>query len=139
MLGLPPGLSVPLPLALGTQPFVFSLCGQAPQVCSPPAVWDAIGETLLRYSPWIVVAAIMFQPTPVTAERQWELTNIQNSKGGKQNVAHPYTLGKASDAFPDAADECEALKRLMDWARKNGDSKLFNDAKATWKQYCRGR
>jgi hypothetical protein len=35
-------------------------------------------------------------------------------------------------------DYCSALKALVDEARKAGNSKLFNDAKATYKKDCRG-
>jgi hypothetical protein len=34
-------------------------------------------------------------------------------------------------------DYYSALKSIMDGARRNGDSKLFNDSKATYKQDCR--
>src|SRR4029077_17470943 len=58
------------------------------------------------------------------------------SKGGKQEVGHDYVRAKARDM---GGDYCSALKTIMDTARRSGDSKLFNDAKATYKQDCRGK
>jgi hypothetical protein len=81
---LPPGLRVPGPFGTGNNPFIFSLCGQAPQVCAQPVWWDSVGEILLRYSPWVVVAAILLQPTSVTPERQWELNNISITAMGRR-------------------------------------------------------
>ena len=57
------------------------------------------------------------------------------SKGGKQNVAHDYVRNMA---IAKGGDYCSALRDIMNEARATGDSKLFNDAKATWKQDCRG-
>jgi hypothetical protein len=61
---------------------------------------------------------------------------LHYSKGGKQNVAHDYVRDMARGM---GGDYCSALKTIMDNARKAGDSKLFNDAKQTWKQDCRGQ
>jgi uncharacterized membrane protein YebE (DUF533 family) len=57
------------------------------------------------------------------------------SKGGKGNVAHDYVRERARQL---GGDYCSALKALVAQARQSGDSKLFNDAKATYKQDCRG-
>jgi hypothetical protein len=35
-------------------------------------------------------------------------------------------------------DYCSALKQLMQVAKASGNNKLYQDAKATWKQDCRG-
>jgi len=58
------------------------------------------------------------------------------SKGGTQEVGHDYVRDMAR-AMP--GDYCTNLKTIADNARKSGNSKLFNDAKATWKQDCRGK
>ena len=58
------------------------------------------------------------------------------AKGGTREVGHDYVRNMAR-AKP--GDYCSNLKTIMDAARKAGNSKLFNDAKATWKQDCRGR
>jgi len=34
-------------------------------------------------------------------------------------------------------DPCASLKKLMDYARKIGDSKTFEAEKVTWKRFCR--
>jgi RHS repeat-associated protein len=52
------------------------------------------------------------------------------------NVAHPYVRDMARSM---GGDYCTALKAIRDQARKSGNSKLFNDAKATYKQDCRGK
>jgi RHS repeat-associated protein len=57
------------------------------------------------------------------------------SKGGKGNVGHDYVRDLARTA---GGDYCSALKDIVDAARRSGNSKLFNDAKATYKQDCRG-
>ena len=57
------------------------------------------------------------------------------AKGGKQEVGHNYVRDKAR-ATP--GDYCNNLKNIMKQAKRDGNSKLFNDAKATWKQDCRG-
>lgn len=57
------------------------------------------------------------------------------SKGGKQNVAHDYVRDMARAR---GGDYCSALRDIMAEARASGNSKLFNDTKATWKQDCRG-
>jgi len=49
-------------------------------------------------------------------------------------VGHWYVWNQAK-SIP--GDPCDNLKDIMRRARKAGDSKLFNDAKATWKQFCR--
>lgn len=59
----------------------------------------------------------------------------QMSKGGKTGVGHDYVRDMARSL---GGDYCSALKSIRDAARKRGDSKLFNDAKATYKQDCRG-
>lgn len=62
----------------------------------------------------------------------------QFSKGGKQNVAHDYVRNRAQELAKELnVDYCTALKIIMDRARGK-DSKLFNDAKQTYKQDCRG-
>lgn len=60
----------------------------------------------------------------------------QMSKGGKQNVAHDYVRDMARAL---GGDYCSALKSIMSKAQQEGNSKLFNDSKATWKQDCRGK
>jgi hypothetical protein len=52
------------------------------------------------------------------------------------NVAHPYVRDMARQM---PGDYCTNLKAIQDAARKAGNSKLFNDAKATYKQDCRGK
>jgi RHS repeat-associated protein len=56
-------------------------------------------------------------------------------RGGKTGVGHDYVRDMARAL---GGDYCSALKSIRDAARKRGDSKLFNDAKATYKQDCRG-
>lgn len=57
------------------------------------------------------------------------------SKGGKQKVSHDWVLDMARGM---GKDVCAALKQIMQDAKRAGDSKLFNAAKATYKQVCRG-
>ncbi len=59
----------------------------------------------------------------------------QMSKGGKGEVGHDYVRDLARAA---GGDYCSELKAIVDSARKSGNSKLFNDAKATYKKDCRG-
>ncbi len=60
---------------------------------------------------------------------------IHYSKG-KEEVGHDYVRDLAR-RIP--GDYCSNLKQIVDNARRAGNSKLFNDAKATWKQDCRGK
>jgi len=50
------------------------------------------------------------------------------------NVGHDYVREQARE---EGGDYCDALKRIMQTADKK--SKLFKDAKATWKNDCRGK
>ena len=63
------------------------------------------------------------------------LMRAQAVEMSKRNVAHDYVRELARN---EPGDYCTVLKAIMDAARRNGNAKLFNDAKATWKQDCRG-
>ena len=96
-------------------------CALAPEYCA------AIG--VIRV---LVVGLAIYD----AARLPHTLFPISLSKGGKAEVGHDYVRDMAR-AQP--GDYCTTLKAIMDAARKAGNSKLFNDAKATWKQDCRGR
>ncbi len=102
-----------LPNLLGAAGLVFTTAGQTQQY---EAIWLRTGR---------LPGMVPLGPT------------MSGSKGGKQKVSHDWVADKAQQLFPDD-DICTALKKLMDRARKAGDSKTFNAAKATWKQMCRG-
>ena len=111
----------------------FGACGGIPGENFGPAV--AVGGTVVcqivepcgAIEDGILVGAVIL----TGAAAIWEM-----SKGGTQNVAHQYVRNMAN-GMP--GDYCSNLKAIMDQARRSGNSKLFNDAKATWKQDCRGR
>ena len=94
---------VPRPVGSGAEsPFVFSLCGSGSSSCEslgtpPPSVL----VTLARYSPWAIVAAILFQPTPMTPEREWELRNLQMRRSCPPCTPYPVgTTGYRLDKVP---------------------------------------
>ncbi len=146
-LGLPPGMSVPGPWNLMPNPWVLSVSPAALPgfVCAtdPVCLGAAVAAGALLGG-WVLTEEMnkgVFQPTG-----SWQYTGpkfiIQKptitlmAKGGKQNVAHDYTKDLAAEMFP-GDDLCTALRKLAGWARRTGNSKLFNDTKATWKQNCR--
>jgi hypothetical protein len=71
----------------------------------------------------------------VTYGPGWIDTISQMARKSKEYVAHDYVIPIAQALDPDL---CTGLKMLMDKTRKT-NPKLFNDAKATWKQKCRGK
>lgn len=52
------------------------------------------------------------------------------------DVGHNYVRDMARGW---GGDYCTALKQIQDLARRSGNGKLFNDAKATYKADCRGK
>lgn len=101
---------------------VIGLCAAQPEICATAAL-IVVG-----------VAAIVALPTPTLCTFGDCPALTFFSKHGKQNVAHDYVRAMASQM---PGDYCSSLKKIMDDARNAGNSKLFNDAKATWKQDCR--
>jgi hypothetical protein len=60
----------------------------------------------------------------------------QFANRGQGDVGHDYVRAIARQM---PGDYCSNLKAIQDQAKSSGDSKLFNDAKATYKADCRGK
>jgi RHS repeat-associated protein len=119
---------------LPTQPLsIGDLMSFTPGAVTPDEV--GLGTTICVVQPEVCVAGIITIGVIVYAPQIVD-TIKQLAKGGTQNVAHDYVRDMAR-GMP--GDYCTNLQTIMDNARKSGNSKLFNDAKATYKQDCRGR
>jgi hypothetical protein len=113
LLGLTPGLGDGFQNT-ATYPTAAAACAAQIELCTAAV---------------ITISVIVYAPQIIDTIKQM-------SKGSTQEVGHDYVRDMAR-GMP--GDYCQNLKDIMQKAKRDGNSKLFNDAKATWKQDCRGR
>ena len=112
----------------------FGVCGGIPGESFGPGLVLAGGGSLLCQiaEPCGVIedTVLVIGTLATVGTVAWEM-----SKGGKQNVGHDWVRAMARSL---GGDYCSALKAIMQKARRDNDGVLFNAAKQTYKQDCRG-
>jgi RHS repeat-associated protein len=94
---------------------VAPLCVAEPEVC--------IG---------VLIIVGVYEAAPVVVNAIKQLSKSFGSEG----VGHDYVRDMARQT---PGDYCKNLQDIYQQAKKDGNTKLFKDALATWKQDCRGR
>jgi len=122
---------------------------------TPISGFEADAQAIQQAAPWVIRVVVVCAATPGCQEALVAVavgavagaavvgvayggyqTYKYFSKGGTEEVGHDYVRDMARAM---GGDYCTALKTIRDNARKAGNSKLFNAAKATYKEDCRGK